>query len=167
MTIFCATLYLNRFAYLPQCTLGKLSSGVFKIGTEFSTLERPWIRNPSGPGGKHEESCVPDGEYTLVPHNTQSKPNTFELVNPLLGVFDTKPQGQDWGRDQVLIHIANYVSQLLGCIAVGQSFVWSVVPSILESTTAMTVLRRALKDVGFSWETPAKLIIQPSKGTLS
>lgn len=168
MTIFCTTLYLNRFAYLPGCTLGRISCGAFPAAvTSICTLERPWIRWAPGPGGDPEDSCVPDGEYLLIPHNTQAKPQTFELVNPLLGVYDTKPQDQCWGRDQILIHVANFVHQLQGCIAVGRQFKWTTIPEMVQSRVAMDLVREALKSVGFSRDSPAKLVIQPSRGTLA
>lgn len=165
--IFSTTLYLNRFAYLPQCTLGKLFCPGFPVGLDLVTLERPWLRNPSGPGGLPYTSCVPDGEYTLTSHNTQKHPDTFEMVNPLLGVYNTKPVDQPWGRDECLIHNANYVHQLEGCIALGKSFQWDTIPWVKESVAAMKVFRNAIKSLGFSHETPAKLIIQPSKGTVT
>lgn len=107
---------LNRFAYLPLCTLGWLTFG----SARFATIERPWLPNPDGPGGKLSLSCVPDGEYTLIPHTSQRFPSTYALIGESLGVYyQQRPAGQAWGRTAILIHVGNFVTDVIGCIAVG------------------------------------------------
>lgn len=65
------------------------------------TLELPWRDN------KRRVSCIPAGTYRAVRH-----------ISPKFGqslhILDVP------GRSEILIHPANYVHQLLGCIAVGQ-----------------------------------------------
>ena len=41
-------LELIRVAYLQSCTLGVLRAE----GLQLATIERPWIANEDGPGGK-------------------------------------------------------------------------------------------------------------------
>jgi Family of unknown function (DUF5675) len=86
------------------------------------TLERPWVPAPDGvPGGHPMISCVPAGEYQLVLHDTPQHPQTWALVNPALGVYHELadiPPGES-GRVACLIHSANLVEQLAGCISVG------------------------------------------------
>lgn len=76
-------------------TLGTLTFGSFTC----STLERPWLNN------QHNISCIPKGTYhaTVQPfHST----HMYELspTAPRTGIF---------------MHPANYVTDLLGCIALG------------------------------------------------
>lgn len=67
------------------------------------TLELPWKDN------KQRESCVPKGVYIVRKRSSEKYKEHFHLTNVE-------------GRDLILIHNANFVSQLLGCIAVGDSF---------------------------------------------
>ena len=64
------------------------------------TLERPWL------GNQHEISCIPEGDYHIEAY---SSPH-FE------GCIIVKDVP---GREGILIHPANQVSELKGCIAVG------------------------------------------------
>ena len=103
-------------------TLGKL---VFGTST-CETIEQP--DNHDMPG----HSCVPVGTYQLVPHTSarlheddgKIPLRTWALVNPDLGIThlptDPVPGGIGYAhRSSVLIHPANYASQLEGCIAPG------------------------------------------------
>ena len=47
---------LERFAYTPMGTFGRLKVGDF----EFFTVERPWVDN------EPFKSCVLEGEYELL-----------------------------------------------------------------------------------------------------
>lgn len=130
---------LERFAYLPTVTLGWLIAGDLRL----ATLERPWIPNPDGPGGKLSQSCVPDGHYTIRPHHSQKFPNTYALVNEALGVYyQTRPAGQTWGRTAILIHVGNFVADVIGCVAVGMSHGGTT--SVSQSRVAMDRLREVL-----------------------
>lgn len=66
------------------------------------TLELPWKQN------QRKVSCIPDGEYEVVRHESPKFGACF-------WVKDVP------SRDSILIHPANYVSDLLGCIGVGQA----------------------------------------------
>lgn len=67
------------------------------------TLELPWKDN------KRKESCVPKGTYLVKKRTSDKYKEHFHLTNVQ-------------GRDLILVHNANFVKQLLGCIAVGESF---------------------------------------------
>lgn len=96
-----------------RCTLGTLRMN----GVTFQTLERPWIPGP--PGGAKGVSCIPAGTYKLVRHDTEAHPRTFAMVNGELSVYHYElPPGKQ-GRTACLIHVANWVSELRGCIALG------------------------------------------------
>lgn len=66
------------------------------------TLELPWRNN------QRRISCIPPGTYVIRPRVSQK----YGLHLHILNVPD---------RDWILIHEANFVHQLQGCIAVGQS----------------------------------------------
>lgn len=102
----------------PDCTLGYLTLGDFG----WQTLERPWISSPDHIGGMPNASCVPLGTYKLVRHNTVKHPHTFALVNPALGVMHNPAPNM---RSDVLIHPANTVDQIEGCIALGNTRRWT------------------------------------------
>lgn len=87
------------------------------------TLERPWIPAGGAPCGQKGVSCIPPGVYRLEPHNTEAHPRTVALVNEDLWVYhldeDVPAARRGFARTAVLIHPANYVSELRGCIAPG------------------------------------------------
>jgi hypothetical protein len=64
------------------------------------TLELPWKNNAN------YVSCIPEGRYRVKKRWSKKYKNHFHILNVP-------------GRDYILIHEANYVFQLLGCIAVG------------------------------------------------
>ena len=68
------------------------------------TLELPWKNN------EKKISCIPTGEYNVVKRYSEKYGNHFHILNVP-------------NRDYILIHAANYVNQLLGCIAVGDQHV--------------------------------------------
>lgn len=151
-------LTLTRYAYLPTVTLGRLRAGSLVL----FTLERPWIANPDGPGGKPRESCVPDGGYTVRPHDSEKFPGTYALTNGSLGVYyQQRPDGQTWGRTAILIHAGNRVADVIGCIAVGRSY------RLLEGTHAVLDSRRALEELRelLGRDDVHSLTIRPTGGT--
>lgn len=104
-----------------DCTLGRLLVN----GRAFDTIERPWIPDTIGTAGRKGVSCVPAGVYSLARHHTEAHPKAFALTNPALGVFHYEtdvPAGMRLvTRTAVLIHAANYASELRGCIAPGMA----------------------------------------------
>jgi hypothetical protein len=137
-------LILSRSTSDEQRTLGTLTVGLIT----FATVERPWIPNQEGPGGMRRKSCVPLGEYTVIPHHSKNFPSTYALVNPLLGVWYQPheiPAEQKWGRSAILIHCGNRVSDVIGCIAVGKEHGrLGNEPGVLRSALAMKELDRIL-----------------------
>jgi hypothetical protein len=111
------TLTLIRDYTDARCTLGTLSIG----GLTLQTLELPWEPLPGVPYGRPDRSCVPEGEYSLELHDSPLHPRTWALVNPSLGVYhDPSQVPSTGGRCECLIHPANVVAELEGCIAVGR-----------------------------------------------
>ena len=69
---------------------------------EVRTLELPWKDN------QRRISCIPEGEYEVIKRFSDKYGDHFHILN----VPD---------RDYILIHNANFVRQLKGCVAVGFS----------------------------------------------
>ena len=151
-------LTLVRDAALPYATLGTLGG----LPQVLQTLELPWVQDPSGaPCGAPGRSCVPVGEYQLALHDTPAHPKTFALVNPDLGVYHEPgdvPAGTGACRVAILIHVANYASELEGCVGVGTARYKT--PSqwmITQSAHAFTLLTQAVP-----WEVGHTLTITES-----
>lgn len=155
-------LELVRWAYGHSFTLGTL----YGDGVRLATLERPWVPDADDPlrAGEPHVSCVPDGDYLLRPHVSEKYPadrHAYALENHNLGVYYTAPipAGQKYGRNAVLIHNANYVRQLEGCIAVGLHHAFGGEPMVDRSVDAMRMLRAVLG------RAVHKLFIRPVEGT--
>lgn len=127
---------LIRDIRTPTYTLGRIEqSGRSTV----YTLERPWVSvGPvnlapkkgdlfgewdSPPCGRKGISCVPPGIYTLVRHESEMHPGSLALVNRELWVYhqdhDVPDSRRGYARTYVLIHPANRVGELRGCIAPG------------------------------------------------
>jgi hypothetical protein len=84
-------------------------------------IERPWIPDPAGSaGGKPFESCIPVGVYETLPHTRPDGAHVVALFNHELGVYYAKAdRPNDTGRYLILLHVANWVSEVVGCCAPG------------------------------------------------
>lgn len=109
------------------------------------TLERPWIPTIT-PGGHPYTSCVPLGVYRLEVHDTITHPQTWAMVNHELGVYHEPAEiPSQGGRAVCLIHSANVVRQLAGCIAVGLTrSLLRGEPDVASSGEAFRVLKEAV-----------------------
>ena len=90
---------LKRFAYHPAGTLGIMHMP----GDEaqiFYTIERPWLNN------KPFESCIPVGEYSLRWKESPKFGMCYEVESVE-------------GRTHILIHAANFPTDVVGCIGLG------------------------------------------------
>lgn len=147
------SLLLERFAYDPDYTMGRL---VLPDRILF-TIEQPWNNNTPG------KSCVPDGEYDLLPHSSDDHPDVWALVNHALGVAHFPTAGVP--RAACLIHQANWARQLRGCIAPGlekgplqqAGHGWDM--AVMSSGVALNILRSHIKTL----KNP-KLLIRPCEG---
>jgi len=89
-------------------------------GHVLATIEQEWRPNPDFPGGEPFNSCVPEGLYSLRPHTRPDGKEVVALVNEDLGVFyldSDRPDGK--GRYLILMHIANWSKDVVGCIGPG------------------------------------------------
>ena len=81
-------------------TLGAMFDGEERL---VETLELPWLDN------KHNISCIPEGVYQC---ELRYSPKHGRFVYWIMGVPD---------REDVEIHIGNFVQNTLGCVLVGTS----------------------------------------------
>lgn len=100
---------LTRFRSTSKGTFGRLAID----GIIFYTLEREWNNNYSN------VSCIPSGEYVMVPHESPNFGKCLAVVNDDMGVVINQTPGYRWG---ILLHPANTVNELAGCIAPGMKF---------------------------------------------
>lgn len=136
--------------------------GQFLLGDGWQTLqtiERPWNDNKGDIAGvaPDEASCVYPGVYDLLDFTRPDGTECWALFNPDLDVYLHKadiPQyklDDGLGRYLVLIHKANWVTQIIGCIAPGLSRgkmrnpdTGSVEMAVKQSGAAMNLLRQYL-----------------------
>lgn len=140
-------LILKRELSQPShdCTLGFLEVPEAKL--VLCTMELPWIPSTTCKGGLKGKSCVPPGVYDLVRHDSRKHPQTWALVNHELDVVHYEGDDRDPDEDRAtcLIHVANFASQLMGCIAPGLSHEkHNGLHMVTSSTRAMDRLRVAV-----------------------
>ena len=75
-------------------------------------------------------SCIPEGVYQCVPHDSPAHSNTWEITN----VPD---------RSDILIHNGNFLKNTSGCIICGSQF-YGNMEAVGGSDMAMSLLRRTL-----------------------
>jgi hypothetical protein len=113
--------------YLDDCTLGILSYKDFNC----FTLELPWLDN------KKNISCIPAaGGYLGRKHKSPSNGDCIAIDNVL-------------NRTYIQIHSANYISQLQGCVAVGDSICFinrDGVPDVSNSKNTLKALLEVLPE---------------------
>lgn len=99
------------------------------VAFKCATIERDWQDN------KPRISCIPAGSYPLkYEWSPGFNMNLYELKNVP-------------GRSEVKIHVANYASQLNGCIAVGSSYAFvnsDQTPDLVNSAKTLERLHNAL-----------------------
>lgn len=147
-------LILERYNYADTETEGYL---FLDDETVLNTLERPWV--PGHPGGTPFQSCVPDGEYELIPHTRPNGDRVYALRNHDLHVYYTQDEmGDNDGRYLILIHSGNYVHHVVGCVAPGLS------RTIYDNRRMVTSSRRAMRRLMASQYD--SIIIAPRYGTV-
>lgn len=114
---------LERLAYTSKATIGVIRTGERPI----YTLECPWK------GNERNVSCVPEGTYVVGIDQEGKYTGYLELQDVP-------------GRSEIILHPANHVSQLEGCIAPGFSVRETLFksPSVWDSRAALKELRKHL-----------------------
>ena len=120
--------------------------GTFELGGKtWHSLEQPDLSNTPF------KSCVPLGDYELVPWDSKKYGPCYVMVNEDLNVYqfedsEGRPQG---GRFLCLFtHRGNYVRNFQGCV--GASFGWDSDNQMLKSSTtqACKIVNRLVKKEG-------------------
>ena len=96
-------------------TFGRVEIGEF----EAVTVEQEWNNN------EPFKSCVPDGEYVLIPFDSPKFGQTFLMVNPQLNVYAFEEDTQHYLDRYLCIfpHKGSYPHNFVGCIGAGESLV--------------------------------------------
>lgn len=89
------------------------------------TIELPWKNNLK------QKSCIPEGGYEVVPRYSQKYKDHYHV----LGVPN---------RELILIHPANYVNQLKGCIAVGKTHADLDKDGVIDVTSSRDTMQALL-----------------------
>lgn len=133
------SILIKRTHNLPTQTKGELF--VLDVDNNIAfqcfTLELPWKEN------KRRVSCIPKGTYQIVPRFSQKYKNHLHILDVP-------------GRDWILIHEANFVRQLLGCIAVGERRIDIDGDGLVDVTSSVKTKNKILEYI----KGPAKLIIE-------
>ncbi len=135
---------LARYRFGETVTDGQILVPAHAIN--LPTLERPWL--PGYRGGMPYKSCVPDGEYQLIRHTRENGDLVFALRNPDLGVYYRQGEvPNEGGRFLVLAHSANWIHEIVGCIAVGIRRIIDDQgrPKVTPSRPAMALLMAAFE----------------------
>ena len=105
-------------------------------GKDFAaTCEQPWRNNEEG------HSCIPVGDYKLLPYQSPAHGATVVFHNPDLDIYGTPemiPPGKT-GRSLCEIHSANWPFQLRGCVAVGRELT-NIPPNGMGVTLSVATL---------------------------
>lgn len=124
-------LTLTRYAYCETHTAGRVAFDNFRI----HTIERPWL------GNKPFKSCIPAGSYRVERRESVKFGSHWHVQDV--------PE-----RSLILIHAANYASELSGCIAPGMRSTFDckrMVPMVADSRKAMQALNEELNGLDF-WQ---------------
>ena len=120
--------------------------GTFELGGKiWHSLEQPDL------GNIPFMSCVPQGEYELVPWDSKKYGPCYVMVNEDLNVYHsgTSPGRPENGRYKCLfVHRGNYVRNFQGCV--GSGWDWLAEEQMLKSSTtqACKIVNRLVKEEG-------------------
>jgi len=118
---------------------GHTMLSISKIGAaEFMGIECGWHDNVPF------QSCIPAGEYLLIPHEGPKFRDTFAFVNENLGV--SHEHKSDIQRYACVIHHARTARGLTGCLACGASVRMDYgYPVLVESASSVAHVLSVLR----------------------
>ena len=117
--------------YQDDRTLGQMT---LENGTVFHTMERPWLNNQS------QVSCIPEGVYKLALRDSSVVNRTTHGSHPKGWEVTDVPN-----RTFIMIHIANFPHELMGCIGIGMRHgILDNEMAVLQSATAFELFMLAL-----------------------
>ena len=120
---------VKRFAYHPSGPLGVME---LEDSCAFYTIERPWSDN------KPFESCIPVGEYSLKWKESPRFGMCYEVENVE-------------GRTHILIHVANFPTDVVGCIGLGTGLMGDRI-AVSSSKVAISKFHEATQGSEFQIE---------------
>lgn len=107
---------LTRHPELKTCT-----PGIVDIhGKEFPTIEQPDRNN------KPFHSCIPIGDYNLIPHESKKYGSCYIAVNPDLNVYqyeNSKGRPENGRYLCLYFHRGSYGKNFQGCAGVGDTWI--------------------------------------------
>lgn len=121
-------LTVRRFRLIDGGVLGKLTIGNYS----FYTVEKPWRAN------RPFSSCVPEGIYAVQPHYSPKFKECYIFWGGTVGRAESD-LNEGIKRYKCLIHVANWPSQVQGCIGVGKN--------IFEDGSGVASSRQALSEI--------------------
>lgn len=111
---------IERYAYTDQGTFGVLTFGDFTC----FTVERPWLNNQA------KVSCIPEGDYTAIAYNSPKFGSVFAITGGTVSLYPDSTHA----RSAVLIHPANTMDDLEGCVGLGSDHgTINGVPGVINS----------------------------------
>jgi hypothetical protein len=128
------TITLDRY----EITEGGTRSRINGPGlTEMHGIEQPWRDNIPF------ESCVPSGTYVLLPHTSPTKGDCFAMIGGTVSL--NKHRNSD--RYACLWHVANWASEVQGCVGVGVRALDSHKgPMVASSRNTLDLLRKTITE---------------------
>lgn len=111
------TLTLKR-QYQKTQTLGILTGP----GISLVTMELKWLNNTP------QKSCIPEGTYVALPRSSPKYGKHFHIQNVP-------------NRDLILVHPANFSSELKGCIGAAKAFGDINSDGIMDVTSSKAALK--------------------------
>ena len=124
-------IYLTRLVDTGEQTVGILSIWEEGLIHSYHTLELPWKDN------QHDISCIPPGVYDWVKWESPTKGDVIKVIEV--------PK-----RTSILIHVANYVRELRGCIAPGMQVKDIDADGKLDVVSSRVALSRIWNHLPFS-----------------
>lgn len=131
---------LHRTHLPSQGTVGVLELQ----DTLWYTMEQPWRNNLPF------KSCIPVGEYQLIPWESYKYGECFIAVNEELNVFhsEASPGRPSDGRFKCLyFHRGNYPNSFKGCGGIGYSYKPSL-DMITNTRKACKIVNKTIHDEG-------------------
>ena len=123
-------IYLKRFAYTPMGCFGRLTIPAASFSC--FTVERPWADN------QPYLSCIPEGTYSLK--KRQSKVVKRSTGGAFTEGFEVT---QVPDRTYIMLHPANTMQDLEGCIGLGDALGW--VSGLWAVTNSRNTFARFMK----------------------
>lgn len=124
-------------AYHKDSTTGILTANWLGQKVDLFCIELPWKNN------QRRVSCIPEGNYRCFSHTSPKFGRTFHIRDVP-------------GRSEILIHVANKPSELLGCIAPGMT---------ASGNTAVNNSRNAMnKLINLLWPKDFDIVITSQSG---